>query len=117
MDKLKLFLLGLFSGILNGVFGAGGGLVVVPLLTKLGLEQKKSHATSVSVILPLSIISAALYFKNGVSFEPKLFWLTAPAGLVGAIIGAALLKKINPLLIKRIFGVMIIISAVRIFFR
>ena len=55
---------GFFAGALNGLLGAGGGMVVVPLLDKAGLPPKKSHATSVCVILPICIFSAVLYLQS-----------------------------------------------------
>ncbi len=104
--------IGIFAGILNGLFGAGGGVVLVPCLKLLGLETKKSHATSVAVIFVLSIISCVLYLKNG-----HLDWSLAlkyiPIGLLGAVCGGLLLKKIKGVWLSRIFGVLIIISGVR----
>ena len=53
-DRLKFALAGGLSGIANGFFGGGGGSILVPLLTKVcRLDQRKSFATSVAVILPL----------------------------------------------------------------
>lgn len=117
MEKLKLILLGFFSGVLNGIFGAGGGLVTVPLLKRAGLPQAKAHATSIAVILPLSAISAALYFKNGVSLDWRALLFAAPLGLLGAVIGAKALKKMKGSLMKRLFGAVVLISALRLFFR
>ena len=53
---------GLFAGFLNGLFGAGGGMVVVPMLERAGYEEEvKSHAMSVSIILPICVLSAGIY--------------------------------------------------------
>ena len=52
---------GAACGLLNGLFGAGGGMAAVPLLKAGGLPQKKAHATSLAVILPLAAVSAAFY--------------------------------------------------------
>ena len=52
---------GFGAGLLNGLLGAGGGMVVVPLLSALGTAGKKSHATALAVIVPLSVVSAVLY--------------------------------------------------------
>ena len=106
-------ILGLVAGILNGLFGAGGGVAVVPLLEKAGIEPKKAHATSISIILPLCIISGIFYWINGhIPFEQAISYL--PMGLIGAILGGWLLQKISNDLLRRIFGVVIILSAVRI---
>lgn len=52
-------------GVINGLLGAGGGMVVVPLLSALGVRGKKSHATALMVIVPLSLVSAILYLVQG----------------------------------------------------
>ena len=108
--------LGLVAGILNGLFGAGGGVAVVPMLENAGIEPKKAHATSISIILPLSILSGIFYLISGhISFETALPYL--PLGIVGALMGGWLLQKISNELLRRIFGIIIIISAVRIFLK
>ena len=62
----KFAVTGGLAGLCNGLFGAGGGLFLVPLLTQwAGLEQRKAFATSVAVILPLSLVSAAVYWLKG----------------------------------------------------
>ena len=68
-DKTIKIVLGLVIGAVNGFFGSGGGIIAVQAMEKLGVEQKKAHATSLLVILPLSIASAVIYFLSGsVSF-------------------------------------------------
>ena len=56
---------GLAIGIINGLLGAGGGMIAVPLLQKLGLDRKQAHANAVAVILPITVLSAVLYLVNG----------------------------------------------------
>lgn len=115
--RFKFYILGFIAGILNGFFGAGGGLVVVPMLEKLKIEPKKAHATSIAIILPLCIISAIIYLIKGIALQiPNLLILTA-GGIAGAIGGSFLLMKINNKLIKRIFAIVMIISSIRILFK
>lgn len=119
MERKKAWfysLLGAAAGFLNGLFGAGGGVAVVPLLERAGVESKKAHATSIAIILPLSVFSALLYLR-GVTprWGEALRYL--PMGIVGAVLGAWLLKRIDNRLLRRIFGCMILLSAVRLWFR
>ena len=98
MKNLKFILTGAAAGLLNGLFGAGGGMVVVPMLHKDGLPAERAHATSIAVILPLSIASSVLYLTRGylnVMSAVKFI----PLGLVGAGIGAWLLPKIKTCLL------------------
>ena len=116
MKKMYFYLLGAFAGILNGLFGSGGGTVVVPMLRKAGIENKKCHATSIAIIFPLSFVTT-LILKNKVevSFSDALKYI--PLGIAGALLGSFLLKKIPNNLLKRIFGGIIIFSAVRLLLR
>ena len=60
-EKVKYALTGALAGAANGFFGAGGGLFLVPLLTRwCGMEEKRAFATSVAVIFPLCALSAAV---------------------------------------------------------
>lgn len=107
---MSLFLGGMGAGLLNGLLGAGGGILVVTLLSHLGLETRQSHATSLAVILPLTFLSLIIYAYHG-----NLPWLMAlpfilPA-LVGSATGAFLLKRINPIWLKLIFSVLILYSS------
>jgi uncharacterized membrane protein YfcA len=113
---LKLALIGVVTGLCNGLFGSGGGTIVVPAMEKfLGVEEHKAHATAILIILPLTIISMILYTMNGYLDFP-LVWKVSLGGIAGGIIGAAILKKLSGKVIKKIFGVFMIIAAVRMVF-
>ncbi|MDR3552195.1 MAG: sulfite exporter TauE/SafE family protein [Clostridia bacterium] len=107
---------GLFAGLLNGLLGAGGGMVIVPLLERNGQEPRKAHATSIAVITPLCVLSAAFYLHGGsVRLSDVLPFL--PAGLAGAFLGAKLLPKIPDNLLRRIFGAFMLYAAWRLLAR
>lgn len=104
---LKKSAVGLIIGFINGFFGAGGGLVCVPLLTKSGFEQKKAHANAVAIVMCITVVSAAGYLMKGsVKITEPLIYL--PGGLLGAALGTVFLSKINAKWIKKIFGLMMI---------
>ena len=118
MKSKKLFCVfaGAICGFLNGFFGAGGGTVAVPMLRRAGLNEKEAHATSVAVILAVTLVSAAFYIIRGdVSLKDSLAF--AAFGIFGAILGAHLLKKISASILKRIFGAIIVIASVRMLLR
>lgn len=114
--RWKAVLAGGCSGLLNGLFGSGGGMVAVPFLKKCGLEPKEAHATSISMILPMSLVSSWLYLSGG-AFALGEAWIFLPGGVAGAIAGALLLKKISTPLLNKIFGAFMVFAAVRLFFR
>jgi len=107
---------GLAIGAVNGLFGAGGGMLAVPFLKKLGFEQKAAHANAVAVILPISVISAILYMcKDYVNLGDALVYI--PTGVIGALLGTFALKKIFSLWLKRIFGGFMVYAGIRLLLR
>lgn len=112
-NNMKKHFIGFICGLLNGMFGSGGGVAAVPMLEESGLEAKKSHATSVALIFILSIATTISYLM-GDKLDFELAWQYIPYGAVGAVAGAVLLKKIPNSLLRRVFGAVILIAAVRI---
>lgn len=113
---LLKFGLGTAIGTINGFFGAGGGLVCVPILMKLNFERKEAHANAVAVILPITIASATLYVLKGrVDILSALIYI--PGGIIGAIIGTFIMKKISPSLIKKLFSLFMIWAGWRLIFK
>ena len=104
---------GLTIGLINGLLGAGGGMIAVPLLKKAGFEQKQAHINAVAVILPISILSAILYLiKDYVNLKDAVIYM--PTGVIGALIGTYLLKKISPVWLKRIFAIFMVYAGIRL---
>lgn len=64
MRKLYFCILGIITGITNGLFGSGGGIIAVPMLKKSGMSTKESHATSLALTLPLSITSCFFLYAK-----------------------------------------------------
>lgn len=107
---------GALSGFVNGFFGGGGGMVLVPFLTgKCGLTQRKAFATSVAIILPLCILSSVIYFLRGsldlMSALPYLI-----GGLLGGFLGGKLFKQLNADLLRRFFALLILYGGIRSLF-
>lgn len=104
---------GLAVGIINGLLGAGGGMIAVPLLRKSGLKIKESHSNAVGVILPLTIFSAISYLTSGrVTLSDALPYI--PGGLVGALIGTIFLKKIPTKILRKLFAAFMIWAGIRL---
>ena len=111
--SMKLIGIGLITGALNGLFGSGGGTIVVPsLVFLLGVKDYKAHATAISVIFPLSIISTFIYFKNNI-IKMDIALIIGFGGVLGSYLGAKFLKKIPTPMLRKSFGTLIIITALR----
>ncbi len=107
-------LTGAIIGFINGFWGGGGGMVCVPLLsTVMGLPEKKAHATTLLVMLPLSIASLFVYIFGG----NMLWWEGVKIGfgfVAGGYVGALLLKKISNLWLSLIFSIIIIAGGLKL---
>ncbi|MGE5678441.1 MAG: sulfite exporter TauE/SafE family protein [Pseudomonadota bacterium] len=113
---VKTAFIGLVVGLVNGIFGSGGGTVLVPCLVFLmGIEDHKAHATAISIILPLSIISSIVYFKYNVT-DLSLTLKVVAGSILGAIVGSCLLNRVPINILRKIFGIVMIIAAIRMVF-
>lgn len=109
---LSLMAVGLAGGLFAGVFGVGGGLIMVPLLLWwTQLDQKRAHATSLLAITPVAAIGAASYAVGGVfAWLPAIF--VAIGGVAGAQVGAWLLRRLPVGILRWGFIAFIITSGV-----
>lgn len=115
-SNLKTILYGAGTGFVNGLLGAGGGMLAVPALVSSGLSRKKAHANSVAVIMPLSLLSAVMYLcSDSVSLGDALPYI--PSCLIGAAAGSLLLGKFPDGWLKRIFAVFMIWAGIRLMLR
>ena len=117
MNKTKAIALlsvaGVFIGAVNGFMGGGGGMLCVPALMWLAnLNQKNSHATAMLVILPLSIVSAIIYFLNN---NIEIFHVISVSGgvLIGGVLGALLLKKLPEQVTSICFIIIMFIAGIK----
>ena len=107
-----LVLLGLVGGVFSGTFGAGGGIILVPLLvTFAGLDQRRASATSLLAILPSSIAGAITYLANG-EVDLLAAGVIAVGAIAGSLIGSVLLKRLPlPALTWGFIGLLVVVAA------
>lgn len=112
VNKWQILLFGALIGVVNGFFGGGGGMIVVPMLNKLfNLEQKKAQATALFIILPISLVSTIVYMcNNSVNFSEG--WPIIAGIVLGGFIGAKLLDKLDNNIIKGIFVFFMLLGGV-----
>ena len=109
--------IGFFSGILSGVFGIGGGVVIVPALIFLArLTPVTATGTSlVALLLPVGALGAWEYYKKGHLNVPAALYV-AVGLFVGAWVGARLAQHLTPVQLKRAFAVILVLVAGRMWF-
>jgi uncharacterized membrane protein YfcA len=114
-DSIKKAAVGVVSGFMAGLFGSGGGIAVVEGLERIGTEERRAHATSLAVILPISVLSSVLYFTGGYVPLGQTLYLCGGA-IAGGLLGAFFLSKVKVKLLNRIFTLLILASGVRLLF-
>ena len=115
-QSLQKWLTGLATGACNGLFGGGGGMVAVPLLEKLlKMEPPKAHASAISIIFPLSAVTAAVYAVRG-SVDWNTLAYVAPALTAGSMLGAKLTGKLKPEKLDGIFTALMFLAGVSMVF-
>lgn len=100
-------------GGISGFFGGGGGMLCVPLLQFRGLSIKRAHATALIVILPLCIVSAAIYIANGY-FDTTAVMCAVIGVSVGGAAGALMLDKLNSTVVGVIFAALMIAIGIKL---
>jgi uncharacterized membrane protein YfcA len=109
-----LILIGLGAGVLSGLFGIGGGLVIVPaLMLIVGMAPIAATGTSLgALLLPVGILGAYEYWKNG-HLDIRASLIIALGLLVGAWFGARFAQGLAPLTLRRMFAVFLVLVAIR----
>ncbi len=112
-EKWKYVVTGALGGLANGLFGSGGGLFLVPLMTRWSkLEERKAFATSVAIILSLSIVSSVVYFTKG-ALNFSTAWPYLLGGGIGGVISGLVFQKVPLNFLRRIFGLLILYGGIR----
>jgi uncharacterized protein len=101
--------LGLGAGVLGGMFGIGGGLVIVPvLILAFGLDQRTASGTSLlAQLLPVAFLAVLEYWKRSEVDIPRGLWI-AVGLLFGTLFGAMLSGVVPPVTMKRVYGVFLV---------
>ena len=112
----KTVIQGVAVGVVNGVFGAGGGMLAVPILKQNGLDQKCAQANAIAVILPITIISAVFYLlKGNVTLNDSFAYI--PSGLIGSLIATFALQKFSNKFLQKIFALFMVYAGIRLLSR
>ena len=101
------------AGLANGLFGGGGGMVFLPVLSRsTSLSQRQLYATCVGVIFPVCMVSAGVYFlRTDISFMDTLPYLLGV--LMGVFLGGKLYGKVPTKWLKRIFALFLFYGGVK----
>lgn len=114
---LILICLGVFTGMLSGVVGVGGGIILVPALVYLlGFSQLNAQGTSLALIMfPVGILGVFQYYKNG-HIDFSIVLILAIGFIIGSFFGSKIALNIPQDITKKIFASLMIIIAVKMLF-
>jgi uncharacterized membrane protein YfcA len=114
---LILIVIGIITGVMAGMLGIGGAVIMIPALVYLlGISQQTAQGTSLAVMLPpIGIIAAYNYYKAG-QVNLKFALILAAFFLVGSYFGSKLALNLPQHLLKKIFGVLLLLVAAKMLF-
>lgn len=109
---ISLVLIGLLAGTLSGFIGIGGGVIMVPaLIYVLGISQHEAQGISITtMLLPIGILAFYNYYKGGQVTNEFITYagIIAVTFVIGGYFGAKISLKLNPQLVKLIFGILML---------
>ena len=111
---ITLVIIGLASGMLSGLIGVGGGIIIVPALVFfLGFSQLQAQGTSLGLLLlPVGILAVMNYYQKG-HIDLKVVGIMSVAFVLGGYLGSKIALVISEVLIKKIFAVLLIYTAIK----
>lgn len=115
LNLVRIALVGVGAGLLSGMFGVGGGILVVPGLVLLaGMDQRMAHGTSLAAVLPISVSSLFTYWAQANVDWPVALWLSIGA-VAGAVLGTRLLHVVSHRALALGFSALLVVTAARLF--
>ena len=118
MNNIILFIIiGCIAGILSGLFGIGGGIIIVPALIYLcGFTQLKAQGTSLAILLPpVGILAFMDYYKNG-HVDVQAGILICIFLVIGSVLGAKMSHIIPVDTIRKLFGILMMLISIKLIF-
>ena len=111
-----IIFIGLLAGLINGLFGSGAGMIVLPgLISVLKMDSKVARGTSLFILVVVSMITCIFYVRN-ISDYTTLWFVTA-GGILGGVIGSKSAKIIPKKVLRVILGIVMLFSGIRMILR
>jgi len=109
MSQVLYIILGLVTGIFSGVFGLGGGIILIPALVYLfGLTQHQAQGTTLAIMVPpIGLLAALRYYYNG-NVKLGIAAFICLGFFIGGLIGANMVQNLSDPLLKRLFGIFLL---------
>lgn len=117
MEFAGYVVLGLVAGLLSGVIGIGGGVIIIPALVYLfGLSQHQAQGTTLALLIPpIGLLAALQYYRAGY-VDLKIAGLVCLGFFIGGLFGAKIAIGLSDLLLKRVFGGVLLLLALQMLY-
>ncbi|MFI4910547.1 MAG: sulfite exporter TauE/SafE family protein [Sedimentisphaeraceae bacterium JB056] len=114
VNDIMFVAVGLAAGIISGLLGIGGAIFMIPVLVFFfGMSQHVAQGTTLAMMLPpVTILAVMTYYKNG-NMDWKISALLCLGFFFGSYFGAQFATAIHPAVLKKIFGFVLLIAAVK----
>lgn len=118
MTHLAFVLLGVVAGVMSGIFGIGGGLIIIPVLIYFfGFSQHQAQGTTLAIMIPpVGLLAAWVYYKNGYINIPIALYVCA-GFIIGGFIGAKCATGLPNDIMTKLFGVFLLLVSVHMIFK
>lgn len=117
MKALLFLLLGLVAGVFSGLIGVGGAIIIIPSLVILfGLSQHTAQGTTLALMVPpIGLLAAWTYYRQGF-VDLKVAGLICLGFFVGGLVGAKFATEISEQVLRKVFGVVLLLASVKMIF-
>lgn len=114
MNQLLYVILGLVAGVFGGIFGLGGGIILIPALVFFfGLTQHQAQGTTLAIMIPpIGLLAALRYYYSG-NVKLGMAAFICLGFFIGGFFGASLIQNLPDLLLKRLFGVFLLFVSLK----
>jgi hypothetical protein len=112
-----LVVLGIMAGVCGGLFGIGGGTIVIPALVYLfGLTQHQAQGTSLAMMVPPVTFLAAWKYYQGGHVDIKIAVFVALGFIIGGLLGATIVQPVSDPLLRKGFGIFLLLVGARMLY-
>ncbi len=117
MVNVYYIILGITAGIFSGLFGIGGGIILVPALVFIfGLTQHQAQGTTLAILIPpIGLLAAMRYYYSG-NVKLGIAGFICLGFFIGGLLGAHVVQNIPDMFLKKLFGFFLLVVSLRMIF-
>lgn len=116
-STLLLSILGIVAGTLSGILGIGGAIIIIPTMVLMfGISQHVAQGTTLAMMLPPVTLLSVLHYHKAGNIDWRISTIICISFFFGGIFGAKLANMMDPLLLRKTFGIVMLIISLKMIF-